>query len=101
MVVVVASIRVKRGKETEFLEIFRENVPKVVAEQGCLEYFPTVDCDAGLPVQKLDAQMVTIIEKWQSLAALHDHLASPHMLDYREKVKDLVEDVSLKVLTEA
>ncbi|HJV64210.1 MAG TPA: putative quinol monooxygenase [Geomonas sp.] len=101
MVVVVASIRVKSGQQAEFLEIFRSNVPKVVAEKGCLEYFPTVDCDAGLPVQKLDAQVVTIIEKWESIAALHDHLASAHMLDYRENVKDLVEDVSLKVLTGA
>lgn len=101
MIVVLASIRVKSGKEAEFLTIFKDNVPKVREEQGCIEYFPTVDCDAGLPVQKLDAQVVTIIEKWASMAALKDHLASAHMLDYREKVKDLVEDVSLKVLAEA
>jgi quinol monooxygenase YgiN len=101
MIVVLASIRVKSTKQAEFLDIFKQNIPKVREEKGCLEYFPAIDCDAGLPIQKLDGQVVTIIEKWESVAALNDHLASPHMLDYRDKVKDLVEDVSLKVLAEA
>ncbi|MDP3016444.1 MAG: antibiotic biosynthesis monooxygenase [Deltaproteobacteria bacterium] len=45
--------------------------------------------------------MVTIIEKWESLEALRDHLVAPHMLAYKGKVKDIVEDLSLKVLQEA
>jgi quinol monooxygenase YgiN len=45
--------------------------------------------------------MVTIIEKWDSLEALRNHLTAPHMLAYREKIKDIVEDLSLKVLQEA
>ncbi|HJV35549.1 putative quinol monooxygenase [Geomonas sp.] len=101
MIVVLASIRVKSAKQAEFLDIFKQNIPKVREEKGCIEYFPTIDCDAGLPIQILDGEVVTIIEKWESLAALNDHLASSHMLDYREKVKDLVEEVSLKVLAEA
>ena len=101
MIVVVASIRVKAGKKEEFLDIFNKNVPTVLQEKGCIEYLPTVDCNAGLPVQKLDDRVVDIIEKWESVAALHEHLASPHMLAYREQVKELVEDVSLKVLQPA
>lgn len=101
MVTVIASIYVKAGKVQEFLQILKDNVPNVVAEAGCIEYAPTVDIDAGLPVQKLDEKVVTIIEKWQSLDALKAHLGTPHMLEYREKVKDLVEDVSLKVLQQA
>jgi quinol monooxygenase YgiN len=49
----------------------------------------------------LDENVVTIIEKWESLEALRDHLKAPHMLAYQEKVKDIVEDRSLKVLEEA
>jgi quinol monooxygenase YgiN len=101
MIVVLASIRVKSEKQAEFLAIFKENIPKVREERGCIEYFPTIDCESGLPVQKLDGQVITIIEKWESVSALKDHLASPHMLEYRDRVKDLVEDVSLKVLAEA
>jgi quinol monooxygenase YgiN len=40
-------------------------------------------------------------EKWESLEALHAHLRAPHMLTYREQVKDMVEDLSLNVLEEA
>jgi quinol monooxygenase YgiN len=33
--------------------------------------------------------------------ALRAHLKTPHMLAYREKVKDIVEVLSIKVLKEA
>jgi quinol monooxygenase YgiN len=101
MINVIASIRVKEGRISELLEIFKSNVPSVTEERGCIEYFPTVDIDADLPAQSLDENVVTIIEKWESLEALRDHLQAPHMLAYREKVKDIVADVSVKVLKEA
>lgn len=98
MICVIASIRVREGAQDAFLEIFNQNIPKVRAEAGCIEYFPAADVEAGLPIQVRDDRLVTIVEKWQSVEALHAHLASPHMLDYKEQVKDLVEGVSLKVL---
>jgi len=101
MISVIASVRVKPGKVSEFLAIFKANVPKVREEKGCIEYFPAVDIASGLPPQVLDENMVIVIEKWESLDALRNHLVAPHMLAYKEKVKDLVEDVSLKVLQEA
>ena len=100
MIDVSASIRVKAGKLPEFVEIFKSNVPNVREERGFIEYFPTVDINADLPPQSLDENVVTIIEKWESLDALRDHLKAPHMLSYKEKVKDMVEDLSLKVLQE-
>jgi quinol monooxygenase YgiN len=54
-----------------------------------------------MPPQHLDENRVTVIEKWESLEALHAHLRAPHMLTYREQVKDMVEDLSLNVLEEA
>ncbi len=101
MISVIAMVRVKEGKLASFLEVFKSNVPDVVKEDGCIEYMPTVDAPTGLPNQKLDGNLVTIIEKWSSIEALLAHLASPHMLAYREKVKDLVDDVSLKVVRPA
>jgi quinol monooxygenase YgiN len=101
MISVLASITVKPGCREKFLAIFKSNVPAVIAENGCLEYRPTVDAPAGLAPQKLDADLVTIIEKWSSLDALRLHLTAPHMATYREKVKDLVSGVSLKVLQDA
>ena len=98
MISVIASIQLHEGKRSEFLEIINANVPKVRQESGCLEYFPAIDIDSGLPVQRLEEDMVTVIEKWQSIEALKAHLATEHMLEYKEKVKTLVKGLSLKVL---
>ena len=98
MITVLALIRVKAGKTPDFLEIFNDNVPNVREEKGCVEYFPAVDIDAGLPGQSLDPNLVTVIEKWEGIEDLRRHAGAPHMLAYREKVKDMVEDVSLRVL---
>jgi quinol monooxygenase YgiN len=101
MISVIASIRVKGDRLSQFIEILRANVPKVREESGCIEYFPAIDIDSGLPVQKLDKNVVTIIEKWESVEALRAHLKTPHMLAYREMVKDIVEELSIKVVKEA
>ena len=101
MIHVIASIRIKAGKVSEYLEILKENVPKVRGEKGCIDYLPTVDIDAGLPRQAKDADLVTIIERWESMDALHTHLGAPHMQSYREKSKDLVESGSIRILQEA
>lgn len=101
MINVIASIRIKDGRMSEFLEIFKSNIPNVLAEKGCLEYVPTLDVPAGLPVQVLDNNVVTIIEKWGSIEDLKAHLSAPHMLAYKGKVADLVENVTLKILAEA
>jgi quinol monooxygenase YgiN len=101
MINVIASISIETGSLSGFLEIFRANMLKVREERGCIEYFPLVDIDAKLTPQILDENVVTIIEKWESLEALREHLEAPHMLAYREKVKNIVTGLSLKVLVEA
>ena len=101
MINVIASISIETGSLSGFLEIFRANMLKVREERGCIEYFPLVDIDAKLTPQILDENVVTIIEKWESLEALREHLEAPHMLAYREKVKNIVTGLSLKVLREA
>ena len=98
MIIVLASIKVKPGSCAEFIEIFKANVPNVLAEDGCIEYAPTVDIETALPPQQLDENIVTIVEKWDSVEALKAHLVAPHMLSYKEQVKDIVLDLGLKVL---
>ena len=100
MIHVIASIHTKEGQRKALIEILKSNALLVVKEKGCMEYLPTIDIPTGLAPQELNDRVVTIIEKWHSLEDLHTHLSAPHMLDYREKVKDLVEKVSLKVLGE-
>ena len=101
MINVVASIQVKPGKLSEYLAVLKANMRVIRTEKGCIEYVPTIDVDANLPPQVLDKNCVTLLERWESLEALHAHLGAPPMLAYRETVKDLVESVTLKVLQEA
>ena len=98
MISVLAFVRVKPGRLSDLIREFDANVGHVRAENGCIEYYAAVDIETGLGVQVLDADMVTVIEKWESLEALRAHLAAPHMATYREKVKDIVDGVTLKVL---
>ena len=102
MIYVIATIEVAAGKRNEFVEAFRANVPNVLAEEGCIEYEPTVDLETELAVQPdVRPNTVIIVEKWESLEALNSHLVAPHMIRYREKVKDLVAGVSLQIVQPA
>ncbi len=98
MITVIASIKVVPDKVVEFVKIFNENVPNVLEEDGCIEYYPTVDIETGLEVQQADPSVVTIVECWESVEALKTHLTAPHMERYRGQTKDLVEGISIKVL---
>ncbi len=101
MIHVIASISINPGNVPDFLAACKAIVPTVLAEDGCVQYTPTVDVDINVPAQQLDENIVTIVEKWESVAALQAHLVAPHMEAYRETVKDLVMSASLKVLEDA
>ncbi len=101
MINVIASIHIKENRKQEFIEIFKSNIPKVLNEKGCVEYVPTIDFLTNLHPQEVNENVVTIIEKWSSFEDLQAHLAAPHMIAYKDKVKDLIEKVSLKILTAA
>jgi quinol monooxygenase YgiN len=99
MIHVIATIRTVPGQREGLLAAFRDLVPKVRAERGCLEYGTAVDL--ATPIKAATAvreDVVTVVEKWESVAALEDHLAAPHMLAYRERVKDLLAGIEIRVL---
>ena len=99
MIQVIATIELKPGCRDDFLPLLNENVPKVKAEDGCLAYDPFVDVDSGLPFQgEIRQDVVTLVEAWSSIEALHAHLKTPHMAAYRDKVKDMVSKVTIQVL---
>ena len=102
MIIVLATIELHAGKRANFLAEFRQIVPKVRAENGCIEYFPAIDVASGLPVQgPARDDTVVVVEKWESIPALEAHLIAPHMMEYRPKVKEFVKRVSLQILTPA
>lgn len=96
---VIATIELHAGTLEPFLREFRQIVPKVRAEAGCLEYGPTVDANTGIPAQgPARKDVVTVVERWESLEHLQAHLVAPHMVEYRPKVKDFVKTVKLQIL---
>lgn len=101
MVIVIATISLKPGTRDSFLAEFHGIVPEVLNESGCIEYGPTVDTTTDISNQHVDENRVTIVEKWESVAALKAHLIAPHMLEYRPRVKDLVISSELRVLEPA
>ncbi len=104
MIRVLATIETADGCRDAFLEIFHALAPKVLEEAGCLEYGPMVDIETTLKAQgPLRPNTVVIVEKWESVEALEDHLMAPHMLAYRKEVKQkgLVKTSSLQILEPA
>ena len=101
MIYVVVSVRVKAGKAPEFLALFGSIALLAREEKGCVQYVAATDFDSGLPPQVFDKDVVTILEKWEDIEALRNHLATPHMAVFLEKEKALTEGSSIKILTEA
>jgi quinol monooxygenase YgiN len=102
MICVIAKIELAEGRREDFLARFREVVPKVLQEEGCLEYGPMVDVPTSIGAQEAPReQIVTVLEKWESVEALEVHLMAPHMLEYRKLVKGMVLGTSLEILEPA
>ena len=98
MLHVLATIDIEPGRRADFLTHFHWVVPFVLAEDGCIEYAPTVDAVTPFAAQPaLRPNTVTVVEKWESLAALQAHMATRHMAEYRERVTGLVKGVVLHV----
>ncbi len=97
MIYVVATNEVKPECREKFIEITRENIPNVLAEDGCIFY--RLNEDAACDFCPANENILTFVECWESLDALKAHLAAPHMAAYMENVKDMRISSSLKVMT--
>ena len=77
MVHVIAIITIKLGQRAAVLSAFNNNVPTVLAEDGCIEYSATVDAEGVGAWQSLVGQdTFVVVEKWRSLAHLTAHAAT-------------------------
>lgn len=102
MIHVIAVITAKPGLRGSVLEVFRANVPAVRAEAGCIEYGAAVDVPNGPPFQaKYGEDTFLVIEKWESMEALAAHAASPHMVAYGARTKDLLASRVIHILESA
>ncbi|MBX7167355.1 MAG: antibiotic biosynthesis monooxygenase [Pirellulales bacterium] len=102
MIHVLATIELNPGVRAQFLDEFRRLVPSVLAEEGCIEYGPAIEIATSIPgTPPPRDDVVMVVEKWATIAALEAHLVAPHMNDYRGQVKSLVKATRLQVLESA
>ncbi len=96
MIHVVAIVVTKPGQREAVLAEFRTLIPTVQAEEGCLEYEPTIDLPGS--DDQFGADTMVVVEKWTSREALAAHAVAPHMKAYGEKVGHMLASRAVHVL---
>lgn len=100
MIYVIATSEIKPGCREKFIEIAKNNIPNVHAENGCIMYQLCGDFESGFAAQeKVGENSLVFVECWESIECLKAHLGTPHMKKFMEDVRDLRESSSLKVLS--
>jgi len=101
MIHVVATTTLNPGTRAAFLIEFKRMVPETLAEDGCIRYEPVFDIAETIHPRQITARpdVVTVLESWRDLDCLRAHLAAPHLVAYRERVRDYVVAGQLQILT--
>ena len=67
MISVIATITTREGGVAALLEHINDNLSNVRAESGCIEYLPMLDAESGMAAQVKDANVVIMLEKWETM----------------------------------
>ncbi len=102
MIHVVALITAKPGQREAVLAAFRENMPAVHAEAGCISYQPVIDAPRlGGFQAEIGPDSFMVLETWESPAALMAHATAPHMAAYGKRVAGMMASRTIHVLSPA
>ncbi len=80
-VVVVVVAQAKPGQGDAALAAFAEVAVPTHAEEGCIRY--------ALHRSDSDPDQIVLVERWASRGALDEHLATPHLAEFRQGSADL------------
>jgi len=99
MLYVLVTMVIKEGRMQEFLALCAELRPQVLREQGCLAYDYTRETASPIGIQEpLEADRITLIERWESMDALRAHLETPHMKEAGPRMRDLRASVTARIV---
>lgn len=102
MIRVIAIVTAHPGQRDAVLTAFRDIVPAVRAEAGCIEYTACVDLPGGPAFQApVGPDTLVILEQWADMDSLVAHARAPHMRAYGAKVKDLVASRAIHLIEPA
>lgn len=97
MINVIVTMLIKEGRMEAFLAECAKIRPLVLAEKGCLGYDYTLDTPTFMSRQEpINANRVTLIERWASEEALRAHSNAPHMVNYVNTVQEMRESVVIR-----
>jgi quinol monooxygenase YgiN len=80
-IVMVVVAQAKPGRGEDALAAFQALAVQTHAEDGCRLF--------ALHRAPADPERIVVVERWASRAALDEHLATPHLLEFRESGADL------------
>jgi quinol monooxygenase YgiN len=98
MINVMVTMIIKEGRMNDFLAECAKIRPGVLKEEGCHGYEYTREIASPVGIQEpVDSNRITLLERWESIAAIEAHSASPHMKEFGPRVKDLRASVTARV----
>lgn len=100
MLTIIAEIKIKPGSEhlQHVINSFKEIIPRVLEEDGCLGYELLIDHESHASYQARLKNTVVMLEKWASIKHLDAHLATVHMRKHHFKVKNNVLGIDIRIL---
>ncbi len=84
MILIIAKLVVKPGKEKELLEVTKPLIAGSNAEDGCIEYILYRDRE--------NSNIFHFVEKWKDADAVKLHQAATHYIEAGPKLDDILED---------
>ncbi len=101
MLHVIVTMRIKEGRMPDFLAACAALRPLVLQEPGCHAYDYTRDAESPFGSHPpVEADRITLLERWESLDALKAHMEAPHMKAAGPRMQELRASVEVR-LTEA
>ena len=99
MIHVIATLDIVADRRDAVLQSFQELTPQVLAEDGCIDYSPSIDVETAIARQAPPREdAITVVERWESIAALEAHLVAPHMQRFRETAGQDIRATTLQIL---
>ncbi len=90
MILVVADISVKDGRQVEFISAASRCIEGTSQEKGNISY--------ELKADVFTSNQFTFVEVWESKEALDLHMQQPHYKTFKEETEDLFENaVDVKI----
>lgn len=88
-IVVLAKVYPKEGCRDTVIELSEDLIENTLAEEGNIDY---------QLLKSLNDNTLTFVEKWQSLDALKEHMASEHFQLFGSETEDFVENMDIQVI---